>query len=212
MAARNGDFAGEPGAYEQGVRLKKPVIDKGETVEVEAFVFGYGEIKSGKISVLFSDEIFDSTKSVVYHSLGKTDKGLFWGASKAPVIGIGFTMGLRGVRDPNWPDEHPSTMFLDAAAPTPGTAPVISTESFWLTAPMSLKLKTKDNIKPGKYTVEFFLTYFDGKTWKTSSKRAEFTVRNFIEKHAVKIGVMALVATGLSTIKTAVELIAKVLQ
>lgn len=62
-------------------------------------------------------------------------------------------------------------------------------------APFKYELTTKKSIKPGDYSLQFILTYYNGETWKSDSQSVEFKVRNFLERNDVLIGVFALVAS-----------------
>jgi len=105
--------------------------------------------------------------------------------------------------DPDWSSEEPPTQFFDWPQNADvDVVPTIATERKLRKAPITYELRTQRNIKPGRYYLEFYFVYNDGKGWKTSTKKVEFTVRNFLERHAVWIGKMALFATGASIAKT----------
>lgn len=66
------------------------------------------------------------------------------------------------------------------------------------TSPLYLDLTVRNGAIPGPHSVQFVLTYFDGQTWKTASKNADFTIRNLYQRHEwwiAIVGALAAVAT-----------------
>lgn len=72
---------------------------------------------------------------------------------------------------------------------------MIFTETKQDEAPFKYVLKTDKKLKPGMYYLEFVFTYFNGARWMTSTKNIEFKVQNFLEKNAISIGVLAILAS-----------------
>jgi hypothetical protein len=73
------------------------------------------------------------------------------------------------------------------------------------TSPIYLDLTVGNHATPGPHSIQFVLTYFDGQTWKTASKNADFTIRNFYQRHEGPIwwvGGTAAVLTILASIAT----------
>lgn len=187
---RTGKFAERPGSYEQAIRVLTPVISSGETVEVEQYFTGYGEIKSAKVVFYPSDDFFDSKVSYILNSIKeKTKDVLVFGGNKTRFESTGVTFGLQGFMKEGWEE---STLFIDTGD---GPAPQVLTETKQDEAPFKYVLTTLRTIKPGTYYLEFYFTYFNGEVWKSSSKKIEFRVQNFFERHDVVIGWLALAAT-----------------
>jgi len=98
-------------------------------------------------------------------------------------------MVMRGIKGHGW---NADTQFFDVSS---GPIPQIFTETKSVEAPFKYVLKTAKKIKPGMYYLEFVFTYFNGEKWVSSTKNIEFKVQNFLERHAVSIGVLAMVAS-----------------
>jgi len=63
---------------------------------------------------------------------------------------------------------------------------------------MEYNLTISKEAKPGPHSIQFVLTYFDGQTWKTASKNADFTIRNVYQRYEwwiARVGLVAAVAT-----------------
>lgn len=71
-------------------------------------------------------------------------------------------------------------------------------------APLKYNLYTKKKIKPGVYYLEYCFTYFDGNSWRNSSKTIDFKVRNYLERNDVLIGFLAMFASVVAIIGLAV--------
>jgi hypothetical protein len=207
---RNGPFATHQGAYDQVIKVLQPVIDPGEIFEAHHYFVGYGLVLAAKVQCWPSAELFEARQSRVDHNLGYIkEEGAFrpyWGRStnvpaegfQSIVIGLGgFGIGVRKEGDVG-------TSFVDDGWPhiKGGSVPRLWTEAnFGGSPPVRYKFKTRRDIKPGKYFVEFNFTYHDGKGWKSTSKRAEFHVRNFLERYAVQLGVFGSAAAAMGLAK-----------
>jgi hypothetical protein len=193
-APRRGPFADEPGAFDQAIKITTPIVDPGETVQIEQYFVGYGSISAAKMLFYPSNDIFDLSHSRIVNGLTEVEKGRlqFGGQSNALAVDGGVAR-LGGLKTPTWREE---TLFFDLeGSDDVGPAPVIATEVRLGRAPFEYALKTRRAIRPGKYSIEFYLVYYDGKAWRTNSKRAEFHVRNVLERHQISIGLLAVVST-----------------
>ena len=192
---RTGKFAEKNGAYEQVLKLSTPIIDSGDTVTIEQFFTGYGEISAHKITFFPSDKIFNSESYISYgftevEGEGEEDIVKFvFGLNKSMFDGIGVTFELGGLKSEGWDDE---TIFFDESD---NSTRQIATEVQHVEAPVKYVLKTKKTIKPGKYSLEFNFIYYNGESWKSSQRVIHFHVRNFLEKYSVLIGTIAITAS-----------------
>ncbi|MEZ9200673.1 hypothetical protein [Shewanella sp. 10N.286.54.B9] len=199
MKPRKGKFAEKSGSYEQALRIKTPVISPGETIEIEQFFTGYGDIKSAKALFYPSDDVFDKDKSYVLNSIKEKEPGLIvFGGHKKKFDNTGITFSLSGIQKEGWEE---STLFIDTGE---GEPPQILTETKQDEAPFKYHLTTLNNIKPGRYFIEFCFIYYNGESWKSSSKSAEFKIQNFFERNDTFIGWVALAATISALIRFAV--------
>ena len=199
MKPRKGKFAEKSGSYEQALRVKNPVISPGGTIEVEQYFTGYGDIKSAKAVFYPSDDIFDKDKSYILNSIKEKEPNLIvFGGNKKFFEDTGVTFALAGIQKDGWEE---STLFIDTGE---GEPPQILTETKQDEAPFKYHLTTLKNIKPGSYFLEFCFIYYNGETWKSSSKSIEFKVQNFFERNDRFIGWLALAATASALIRFAI--------
>lgn len=71
---------------------------------------------------------------------------------------------------------------------------------------MEYNLTISKEAKPGPHSIQFVLTYFDGQTWKTASKNADFTIRNVYQRHEGPIWWIGGIAAGLTILASGVTL------
>jgi len=195
-------FASEPGSYDLAIRISEPILNPGDRLQVEVYISGYGIIEAPKVACYPSPEVFDFDRSTVTHSAKKFDDGLSgFGAETVKLDPIGFVGTLSGgfgdsPNDASW--------FIDAE---PGDSYLISTEVRHPqgTSPLYLDFTIKRDARPGPQSIQFVFTYFNGQTWNTSSKRANFTVRNFYQRHETFVwllGGFAAIVTILLSIES----------
>lgn len=192
---RRGEHAEDTGSYELAIKALNPVLDPSEWLEIELFITGYGEITGAKIVAYPSSYLFDDHQSKIWGGFGPSQSGRHrFGAMTMPFDTNGVTLQISGRQG-----APGASLFFDL---TDGRVPQILTETKQDEAPYRFLLKTLPTIRPGKYSVDFFMTYHDGQKWRTSSKKADFQVRNFLERFAVQIGLLALAASLISLLKT----------
>ena len=191
---RMGLHSSDEGAYEQVIKLVNPVINPGATLEVEQFFTGYGNITGAKLGFFPNVDVFVSKDSkVMSHLYEKSPKVYAFGRNEHPFENTGLHISLTGtgIKMEEWKDEKP-TLFCDVSG---GFTPQIMTETKLDEAPVKYILKTNKKIRPGIYSLDFYFTYHNGSSWKVSTKKAEFKVRNFLERHDVLIGTIAILAS-----------------
>jgi hypothetical protein len=197
---RSKPFAKAPGSYEAAIRLTTPILDPGEALNLELFITGYGEICQAKLFFFPSDAVFDTKQSWAESGFHKTADGSFvWGGKRDFLVSTetAVFIAFQGIRLQGWAE---TTSFLDADS----VVNMVTTEmKYGGKAPLELSLQTLKDIKPGKYYIEFCFTYYDGQKWRSGTKRAEFTIRTFIERHQQKIAVWGLVASVIGLLLSA---------
>lgn len=194
---RTGMYADEIGAYHLASRVFSKTINPGDIFEFEQYITGYGDIRASKIRCYISYEIFDREKSFVINSIKEENGTICFGNQVDNVGDEGFTCHLFGVKAEGWDD---STLMFDVSEDNTG-AKSIFTESKVKSAPFHYKLKLKNDVKPGDYTISFYFTYYDGHRWQCSKENVDLKVRNFFERNAKIISSLAIIATGLSIIR-----------
>jgi hypothetical protein len=214
---RDGD---KPGKYELIDHIFESSVDPGDTVKIDLYITGYGNITSSKLyfsppPVLIFEEGKDSivTSGLKSNKIAKGDMVLApnshqptpalgdgvvisWGRESVPITRFGFTLGLGGVKLGDWSE---GTAYFDAdnGRISIGSTPSISTEAFmegW--PPIRLVLKLKKDVRPGIYTMGFVFTYFNGTAWQNSSLRTSITIRNAFQRHEKAVTVIGIVAAA----------------
>jgi hypothetical protein len=194
----NGDSSG---SYELVARVIRPLLAPGETLEVEFFFSGYGEILQPKLYFFPSVAVFDPNKSSIRSGLKHSESLLTWGADEMPLKTDGpVLLTLAGVKLDGWPE---TTSFFDARA----TTNLISTElKLGGHAPVELKFSTFPSVEPGKYSIEIAFSYYDGQKWRSTSKRVDFAVTSFFERHQRKLAWYGVAASLLGLLLGALRI------
>lgn len=194
---RMGKYAEEIGAYHLASRVFSKTVNSGDIFELEQYITGYGEIRTPKIQCYISSEIFDREESSIINSIKKENGIISFGNQSDKIGEDGFTCHLSGVQVDKW-DEP--TLFFDLNGNSDGSKSIF-TEARAINAPFHYKLKLKDDVKPGDYSIDFYFTYYDGHRWQCSKESVDLKVRNFFEKNAKVISSLAILATSLSIIR-----------
>ena len=202
---RTGKYADEIGAYHLASRVFSKTINPGDIFEFEQYITGYGDSQCPKMQCYISSEIFDKENSYILSSLKQDGNKISFGNQSDKIGDEGFTCHLAGAMAEGW-DE--STQIFDKYCDSAG-ARSLFTESKAENAPFHYKLKLKDNVKPGDYSIDFYFTYYDGHRWQCSKESVDLKVRNFFEKHAKVISSLAILATSLSIFRFGVLPFAK---
>jgi hypothetical protein len=175
------EFGSGPGAYESVILISQPIADPGGRLQVEVYLSGYGVIQAAKVAFYPSPSVFTISRSVVATADDKP----------GPIDPLGMVAS---------PD---ASRLFDAKGKYR-----ISTECRTPrgNAPINLDLEVSGTAKPGPHSIQFVLTYFDGQTWKMASKNADFTIRNFYQRHEGPIWWVGGIAAGLTILASAVTL------
>lgn len=192
---RMGLNASDEGAYEQVIKLVNPVINPGDTLEVEQFFTGYGSITGVKLGFFPNVDVFVSEGSNMISGLyEKSSEEYAFGGHVQPFDNTGLHINLTGsgIKMEAWNEEEKPTLFCDVSD---NETPQIMTEMKLENPPVKYVLKTNKKIRPGMYSLEFYFTYHNGTSWKVSTRKAEFKIRNFLERHDVLIGGVAILAS-----------------
>ncbi len=195
---RSAKNAEKTGAYLLASRVFSNVIDKEDILEFEQYVTGYGEIRSPKLQCYFSPDVFDSKQSEIIHSFKANGPIPTWGGISRPIRDPGFTCFISGFPFDSLGEDE-DTSFIDVAFfGIEGGPTSIMTERQLENAPFHYKLKTKKEVKPGNYSIDFYFTYFNGERWICIKESVDFKVRNYFEKHARPTTIVAIVASTLT--------------
>jgi hypothetical protein len=91
-------------------------------------------------------------------------------------------------------------MFFDITGnpEEPALVHAIATEKKAPRAPLELSLQTHRKILAGNHELHFYLTYFNGREWRTDRQSISLTVPNWFRRHEVlswTLGVASVVIT-----------------
>lgn len=203
---RSAPHAEKPGSYGLVVRLSTTVVDPGETVTLEVYVSGYGEIQGSKLVFYPSAAIVDERSSYRF-GLGTPDgeSVACFGVQHSPLSAIGNTIDFCGGR--LFSGSEQPAMYFDVQSNV--QLPQISTETKSLPtdcAPVQVELVTRPKARPGMYSIQFLFTYFNGSEWANSSETVQFSVRSFYQRHEGTIWIVGAAATVIAIVLGAKEL------
>ncbi len=173
-----------PGAYEIVANLSRSSIYKNDTTTLSAYITGYGLIGNCKLFFLSSNPIF-SEESLLYgglNILNSDDEGWFVGygkeAEQMPEDNF-ILYNFGGPKSHFW--EYP-TIFIDFDRLDSMSFSLLS-EKKAKNPPFKFDLKTKEDIEPGDYTINLYMTYFNGVEWKISKIGLPIHVNNWFEQN-----------------------------
>ena len=165
------EFGSKPGAYDLVIRVSQPIVDPGDNLQVEVYISGYGVIHGARMVSYPSPSVFSFSDSHV-NCVGNTSK-----------------LGPLGARV-----DFDDTAFCDVNDARNGQRLSLEGWTRQQKAPIEYDLTINKKVKPGPHSIQFVLTYFDGQTWKTASKNAEFTIRNIYQRYEWWIAIIAFLA------------------
>jgi len=201
-------FASRPGSYNLAILVSEPIVDPGDSLQIEVYISGYGVIKAPKVAFYPSPNVCDIGKSTVWHSLKTYEDGAMgWGAQQTLLDPIGMVCCLSGGMVFKNDRSQEATWFFDAR-PSEQDNYQISTEVKHPkgSAPISLDLRLHRKARPGPQSVAFVFTYFDGDSWHTCTNHARFTVRNFYHRHETAVWLIGAIAATMSILANGVKL------
>jgi len=187
-----------PGYYDISVSQDKSELDPGESLKISLFFTGYGQINMSKIAVHSSRLDFFDTSSYVMSDLKIEGNEMTWGAVKHNFGNGLWIINMGGIESRTEDSSYYLGSYVDVDSHPSDLA--IMTESMWQNAPITLYIKLKKNLEPGNYYINFYYTYYNGKTWAGSSRVVQVKVNNFIERHAVALTIVTVVIALLGLI------------
>ena len=231
---RNAKNAQSHGSYALVAEADSPSVRKGDTIVLKLFMSGYGAIFSPKLLISIPPNLHDEDQSLVYFDLEPTiDNKLVLGAhsQKLPMLSVQSLGGI-GASTPGW--EQPTYMIDTRAVTQDDAAPAILTETIQNRAPFELHVKIKKirlwqrirsvgnklweptvheglrNPKPGKHTVQFVLTYFNGSEWRSDKTTYDIIVSSLYERHTLATWFIAIVAALTALLVAVLQLLVDV--
>lgn len=182
-----------PGNYEIAAKLSKSIVYKGDALDLDIYITGYGIIGNSKIYFLFSDTFY-TAKSFVRTSIKTIGNQFSLGADSVNLTGgEAFLMDLRGLKNDKWPYK---TFYPD-----------MDTDSYRILSemnvghpPASMHIKLKPDVQPGDYSIKLFYTYYNGESWKSSDQELKFHVNSWMEEHDVLVWVLGFLISIIALI------------
>jgi hypothetical protein len=186
-------------------RVTTPIIDAGETAEIEIYIAGYGPIERNKLSITFySKGLGDSENpGTILPSIGlatKRDTGESFVISGKPYVDYFLKeqgerkvdqYGVSVTINPGYFQDTTGTNRLDKFG-----FPTIHSEKLADGfPPLLLKLNTSRRAERGDYDVDITFTYSDGTDLATDHKRVTIHVTDWNEKHGRTLGIIGLAGT-----------------
>jgi len=200
---RSGPHSDAPGHFELVLRVLNPEIDPGETLEIEGYVTGYGQIQASKLFILPPPAFLEADGSTFQHSLGFNREGkegeppIKFGAVTSQADTEAGVLTFLGIQHKSWSE---SSYFVDIdvfqsehAAVLPSAT--IITEMRLVQAPLVYRFKTRDGVAPGQHHLQFVLTYFDGQRWRASRQSPSVKVSSWLERNQTWLTVVGTILT-----------------
>lgn len=186
-----------PGNYELNCYLSRSAVYDQDTVDLNVFITGYGYGEYPKIHMICSSQLFDTSYSYIINGVAyergdmfKKDKFYFGSDTAKFPVDNSMTVSLGGVTNPKWKDP---TVFIDANSGVGDH--MIITEHALENPFLKLKLFTRNNLTPGDYTINLWLTYSNGIEWKSSNQVLPIHVNNFSEEHYILLTIILILSS-----------------
>jgi len=174
------EFGPRPGTYELVTRISHPIVDPGGKLHGEVYLSGYGKIEAAKVALYSSPDVFVSNRSIVRIADGE--------AIKADPLAVVVSLN--------------KASFFD----TDGEYQISTECSIKDNAPINFEYAISKEARPGLQSIKVVLTYFDGETWKSSSKDIDFTIRNFYQRNEALVWWLGIPSLILTIIASLVQL------
>lgn len=191
-APRMGENADRKGYYDLVARINNGVINRGQFLEVEVYISGYGNIQNPKFVFFPSLSIISEKESEIFYDLGKVEGRIKWGQSKMAASEDGIFIDLSGgIIYSKWETKKP-TLFFDVRMPK-GAGQIMTETSQNKKPPIKLNLKIKRKAAAGNHFLHFAFTYFNGEEWTGSTQLITFTINNIFQENEVLLQWVAIV-------------------
>jgi hypothetical protein len=210
-APRIKPFYDKPGVYELVTRVNKLQVEGGDTVVINVFITGYGEISKYKLYYQPSASFFDTAESKIIDTLQLTNSGKSarWGYSERKLISVfGTSMTMPWFHNKYWKDStfiydtDTNMRFYSIITEAPTTIDNFLTHKkkdgnleyekigTSVTFPLTFKLLVKHNIDPGNYDFNLYFTYYNGQEWKMSKSATTILYKNVIQRWEIPIWIL----------------------
>ena len=162
------------------VQVQNTELTPGDSLELDIYFSGYGEIEGSKLFFSTAKGIFQEDSSYVKHSLYRDGNYLDWGRTTQYMKNPSrFSLTFSGLKLPDW--KEPS-IYLDFDDRDSNNYILIS-ERDAIYAPIHIHFPIKQNAPSGNYYATLVYTYFNGQEWVGSTQRVDFKIDNWVEAH-----------------------------
>lgn len=217
-------------------RIRTPRVNPGETVEVEIFLTGYGEIpklRTFKISHSSPYLYKRDSKSKIgvlewCIKVAENEKGdiigVWTGDSEADIRARGKVTHIRAHEEhpvdpfgvivelnPGYFLSHKEVARLEGEPVDEHDRRILSEMTHDEIPPMLLKLNTLENARSGDHDIFLTLIYHDGAELKMDQKVVRFHVNSWIERHAKTLQWVVVVLGLLALCMEIIQAISSVL-
>lgn len=197
--------------------VRRSKIEPGETVEIEIFITGSGDVESAKLQALHTQEDLideDEPGEMVYSvDFKRGDDGcpeLVMGedALKSRDIDNWGTMAFVTEAIFYTPSETDSSDSVDMNGDDFEFQPIVGEAAHGGNPPLLLRLKTKGDARPGDYQIPFILTYGEEDAPLQSKATVDIHVQSWVERHRKVLEILAIAGTMAIVITSIVSIIA----
>ncbi|NDV14761.1 hypothetical protein GO009_01885 [Muricauda sp. TY007] len=214
------------GSYRQIVNANKTSLVPGDSIVISYYVSGYGYIDFTSAKTFFSSsaEILDTKKSYLLADFKPLSNNRYvYGGVEVPmdnkmltILSASMVSAENGrllvtyfddfiFEDrpyvmPNKDNRDLLNVDLSQKAliHSESTLGVKGEEKFL--APMTYKIKLKEDTEPGEYYFTYVMTYFNGNSWENDRVELKIKVQHWYERHNNFIQYMALIIAVLTII------------
>ncbi|QCX40135.1 hypothetical protein FF125_17405 [Aureibaculum algae] len=191
-----GKHADMPGSYTQVLFSDHTNIRPGEKITIKHFISGYGNIDFNTAKMFFSpsSNFIDESKSFCSHGI-RTEivdkdgiKGMTFGGFKRSKDLVKSGAVLTLMSSFGYSDIKEKVTLFSESINYMTIFSEIQDEN--LNPPFLWEIQTKSNLKPGRYSLSFILTYFNGENWQNDTVIQDFKVLNLYERNETSIQII----------------------
>lgn len=193
--------------YSLILRNRTPIVNPGETVNIEVYLSGYGIPEKNKLDIKWSSPyvVHDKNPGTVTYCIKlATDKTT---GKSQPVTGNQFleslnleSVGIDAILNQGFFFNNPTVAEVDKS----GFCPVVSENQWDKNPPLLLSLNTARNALSGDYDITFTFTYGSEQNIHQDYKLTQFHITSRWERNQAWITISATIVAFLALIATAI--------
>lgn len=188
-----------PGSYEFVLQANSETLDPGEVFSVAIFFSGLGIIELAKLFSGPPPGVFDDNECYVTSGFGpdpaNPSRIILGGHREKVGSAMLLELGAK-VKAPN--GKVIATLFSPIPGRSRDDSLQIVAETTNPNPPLALDFTVAKKCRPGKYSIPFVLTFFDGDQWISKKEIATITVRGLFQRLEGVIAWGSVVALGVT--------------